>query len=345
MMKRSNKILIIMLACAGVAMGFGFFVIRSRSGPLPTPQTNVTDQKTTPAPVVKDVPKQDAPVVTTDWKVYTNDKHGFSISYPPYLKAGSVSDNSVLGTYQVPVRGLHVGSLLLIALKDPSVKKSAVELFQGVYDAAKNPKPAIGAEVAPVECKIELDTAKIRAVSCNGEGGAARYAYITGTAYDVFVDGYSKGYDKQDNGNLKDADFKTILSTFKFASETSASASPNPVIPPTAASPTPGTTPPTPTTPPTTPTIQMFTINADDSSATPSQITVNKGAIVQITFIVGTNTYYGGLDFKSSVVNSGTVNAGQSKTISFKAGESFQFTPYWPASSVAKNYKIAVTVQ
>src|SRR5258708_112560 len=302
MMKRSNKILIIMLACAGVAMGFGFLVIRGRSGPLPTPQTKVTDQKTTPAPVVKDVPKQDAPVVTTDWKVYTNDKHGFSISYPPYLKAGSVSDNSVLGTYQVPVRGLHVGSLLLIALKDTSVKKSVVELFQGVYDADKNPKPAIGAEVAPVECKIELDTAKIRAVSCNGEGGAARYAYITGTAYDVFVDGYSKGYDKQDNGNLKDADFKTILSTFKFASETSASAS-------------------------------------------PSQITVNKGAIVQITFIVGTNTYYGGLDFKSSVVNSGTVNAGQSKTISFKAGESFQFIPYWPASSVAKNYKIAVTVQ
>jgi len=49
---------------------------------------------------------RDGSVDTSGWKTYTNDKHGFTVMYPPYLKAGAVSDNSVLGTYQVPVRGL-----------------------------------------------------------------------------------------------------------------------------------------------------------------------------------------------------------------------------------------------
>ena len=72
---------------------------------------------------------------------------------------------------------------------------------------------------------------------------------------------------------------------------------------------------------------------------------VPTGTIVEITFNVGsTNVYYGGLDFRSSVINSGTVYAGQAKTISFTAKNSFDFTPYWPASQVSKNYKISVMV-
>lgn len=333
---KNKKILVIMLACSVVALGFGFFVMRSRTSPLPEKQADNTQATTTPTPQPEPVtPVEETTVSTVGWKTYANDKHGFSVDYPTQLKAGSISDNSVLGTFQVPVRGYHVGPLVLVVLKDADIKKDAKTMFDGVYNSAKNPVPAEGSEVAPVECKIVLDTADKKAVTCNGEGGAAKYGYITGPAYDVFVDGYTKGYDTQENGNLKDdKEFIGVMQSLTFTIRSA----------PTSSTPTPSPTTPTSSTPPATPTIQTFNINADDSAATPSEISVTKGNIVQITFNVGTNTYYGGLDFKSSVVNSGTINAGQSKTISFKANESFEFTPYWPASSVAKSYKIKVSV-
>jgi hypothetical protein len=67
---------------------------------------------------------------------------------------------------------------------------------------------------------------------------------------------------------------------------------------------------------------------------------------VELTFNVSaSNVYYGGLDFKAPTIDSGTIYAGASKTISFKADQSFEFTPYWPSSGVKKNYTIRVNVQ
>jgi hypothetical protein len=324
-----------MVACAIVALGFGFFVLNYRSSDtLPIDQqTNVDNNNSTDTQPEENVDTTPL-VVPSDWKVYTNDKHGFTVQYPSNLKAGSISDNSILGTFQVPVRGYFVGPLVFVVLKDADLKKDAKELFDNVYNTAKNPTSMEGTEV-PVECKIILDTDKKKVVGCAGEGGDAKYAYISGANYDVFVDGYTKGYSQQDVGKIKDdKELSTIVSSFTFAGEASASNS-------NSSSNTTATTTTTPTTPPT---IQSFIINADDAAATPSEITVTQGQIVQITFMVGTNTYYGGLDFKSSVVNSGTVNAGSSKTISFKADQSFEFTPYWPASNTAKGYKIKVIV-
>jgi hypothetical protein len=351
-MRRSSKILLIMVACALVALGFGFYVMKSRTSSLSNTQASTSDQsqKQEQQKQTETVPADTTtpPASTVGWKTYTNDKHGFNLQYPAALKAGSISDNSVLGTAQVPVRGYHVGSLVFVVLKDASIKKDAQDLFKGVYDAAKTPAPAgaVEGDVPPIQCKILVDTADKKAVSCSGEGGPAKYAYITGPAYDVFVDGYSRGYDNQENGNLKsDADFVGVLNTFAFGS---APVTDNTIKTTTTTTTTATTTSPTSASPnPVTPaSFQAFTITADDNGASPDQIMVAKDAIVQITFNVSaTNVYYGGLDFRSAIVNSGTIHSGESKTISFKATESFQFTPYWPASSVAKGYKITVTVQ
>lgn len=93
------------------------------------------------------------------------------------------------------------------------------------------------------------------------------------------------------------------------------------------------------------PEIKDFTIEADDSSAAPGEISVSRGAKVNLTFKVkSTGVYYGGLDFRSSVINTGTILPGGSKTITFTVSESFVFTPYWPASGVAKGYTVLVNI-
>lgn len=110
--------------------------------------------------------------------------------------------------------------------------------------------------------------------------------------------------------------------------------------------PTPAPSPePTPQPPPLPP-VESYTVTADDSSANPSTITVSKGATVNLTFqLKSTGVYFGGLDFRSSVINTGTINAGGSKTVTFTAQQSFNFTPYWPASNVAKGYTVSIVAQ
>jgi hypothetical protein len=339
MISKGNKVLITMLVAAAIALAFGFYVMHQRiQPPKVSDQQNQTDNTTPTPPPTTPTPEPETTslVSTTGWKVYENDKHKFSIMYPPTHKAGEVSENSVLGTFQAPVRGFHVGPLVLVILKDATLKKEAQDYFDGVYKAATNPAPSAGEEVAPIECKINsITNSKVvstKAVTCNGEGGLARYAYIQGKSYDVFVDGYSKGYDNSNNGDFTgDADFVTVLSTFTFTTEASATTNPD------------DTTQTADTVVP--PSIQSFTVTADDISATPTEISATKGAIVQVTFNVGANVASGGLDFKSSVANSGVISAGTSKTISFKAASSFAFTPYLPSSQVAKDYTIKVTVQ
>ncbi len=83
---------------------------------------------------------------------------------------------------------------------------------------------------------------------------------------------------------------------------------------------------------------KSFTIEADDSGFYPSsQIEVNKGENVTITFKVRqSGVYYGGLQIKSSVFDTGAVSPGGSKSVSFTATESFTFTSYWPLTSTKK---------
>jgi hypothetical protein len=97
---------------------------------------------------------------------------------------------------------------------------------------------------------------------------------------------------------------------------------------------------------PAAPAPKSFTVNGNDETADVKTITVTKGTPVTITFGADAGTtYHGGLDFRSSVLNTGTIAPGSTKTISFTADKSFAFTPYWPSTNIAKPYTISVVVE
>ena len=136
-----------------------------------------------------------------------------------------------------------------------------------------------------------------------------------------------------------------------YGSQTPAPAAPTPApsqntTPPTSSNPPAPTPPPTPAPAPAAPQPQSFDVTGNDTSGSPLAITVPKGTQVTITFHADAQgTYHGGLDFRSSVVSTGTIMPGGSKTVTFAAMQSFAFTPYWPATQIAKPYKIQITVQ
>ncbi len=91
---------------------------------------------------------------------------------------------------------------------------------------------------------------------------------------------------------------------------------------------------------------KSFTVHGNDLNADLTTITVSKGTSVSITFSVDAqNTYHGGLDFRSSMLNTGTITPGSSKTVTFTANSSFAFTPYWPLTNIKKPYTVNVVVQ
>ena len=103
---------------------------------------------------------------------------------------------------------------------------------------------------------------------------------------------------------------------------------------------------PTSATGPTAPAAQHFTVNGNDETADLKTITVPKGTPIRITFGADAGTtYHGGLDFRSTVVSTGAISPGSTKTVSFTVEQSFVFTPYWPATNVAEPYTISVIVQ
>lgn len=94
------------------------------------------------------------------------------------------------------------------------------------------------------------------------------------------------------------------------------------------------------------PSAQHFTVNGNDATADLKVITVAAGTPVTITFGADAGTtYHGGLDFRSSVLNTGTITPGSTKTVSFTATKSFSFTPYWPSTNIAKPYTIDIVVR
>ena len=85
------------------------------------------------------------------------------------------------------------------------------------------------------------------------------------------------------------------------------------------------------------PGMRTFAIRADDDSFDPPMITVNRGDLVTITFMVSsTNVAFDGLDFRSQEFSTGPTDPGSSATVEFTAEESFDISSYWPNSSFKK---------
>lgn len=157
---------------------------------------------------------------TADWKTYGSQKFGFEVNYPSAIKAaGIMSENSVLGTYQAPVPGVHIGPLVFV-IRQTNADRQFAQSFLDNYLATaespvKNPDgPSVGCQ------RQTVNNTAVTAVACVGEGGAAYYALIKGYEYDVFVDGYSRGFGKlsaDELGSFEDnAQINQMLSTFKF---------------------------------------------------------------------------------------------------------------------------------
>lgn len=90
----------------------------------------------------------------------------------------------------------------------------------------------------------------------------------------------------------------------------------------------------------------VFRVVADEFAVDPPRIRVRAGATVTITFAVRTErVYFGGIDFRSDVVDTDTILAGTERTITFTApGRSFTFLAYWPATGVPKEARLEVEV-
>lgn len=89
-------------------------------------------------------------------------------------------------------------------------------------------------------------------------------------------------------------------------------------------------------------------VTANDISASPENLTVQKGAKVTITFNVSEQgTYHGGLDFKNTDLglDSGSIAPNKSGKLTFTADKSFDLTPYWYQSGIKKDYLVSVHVQ
>ncbi|MEW5805551.1 MAG: hypothetical protein AB1721_02415 [Patescibacteria group bacterium] len=91
---------------------------------------------------------------------------------------------------------------------------------------------------------------------------------------------------------------------------------------------------------------KMVRIDVDDTGAGMYQLSVKKQTKVTLTLNVMTlNVSYGGLDFKSPVVNTGIILPGQSKTVEFIAEQSFDLIPYYAETGNPAPYKIQILVE
>lgn len=156
-------------------------------------------------------------------KTYTNQQYGFSLKIPQDVTAGTLSENSTLGSVQDPAPGIYIGNYVFVPLTADKLKKESERTLTSLELATKN---SLDSEDGPTRACEKTDVQNqnnipITFYRCNGEGGASQGAIIHGSKFDIFVDGYSGGFPSHpnqiQNKNFSDyKDFLTALSTFKF---------------------------------------------------------------------------------------------------------------------------------
>ncbi len=147
------------------------------------------------------------------WKTYTNSEYGFEFKYPAGAAVGGNKQSLNLGTAQSPVYGVEIMGAALVELSKGENKKTAQGIFNQMLSYLALPKEAYETgEMSPPVCKLQEinnPSLSVQAIYCEGEGGPAYYAYISGGKNDFFLDGYpARGLDI--------VSLNKVLSTFKF---------------------------------------------------------------------------------------------------------------------------------
>jgi hypothetical protein len=147
-------------------------------------------------------------IETVGWKTYRDEGYGFQVRHPSKYQEGvGKIVSSVFG-----VSATSVGPLTFVKAESLALRTTVNAAFESYWNNKNCVKKAVN---------TGLD---IKLAFCTISGKPANYALVKGDDFDIFVDGYTFGYDKElaslyggAKNTMSQSEMLTILSSFKFA--------------------------------------------------------------------------------------------------------------------------------